>query len=66
MTYTHPLRRGNVTREIMKKRPPKRTDLRPKTVQVRVFPDTAKKLKAWAATKRVRVANIVSDMCEIY
>jgi len=55
-----------VTREIMKKRPPKRTDLRPKTVQVRVFPDTAKKLKAWAATKRVRVANIVSDMCEIY
>ena len=57
---------GNVTRELMKKRPPKRTDLRPTTVQIRVFPDTAKKLKAWAATKRVRVANIVSDMCEIY
>ena len=55
----NPLRRGNATREIMKKRPPKRTDLRPTTVQIRVFPDDAKLINACAKKKRVRAANVV-------
>jgi len=43
----------------MKKRPPKRTDLRPTTVQIRVFPDDAKEINRQAKAGRVRAANIV-------
>ena len=58
----NPLRRGNATREIMKKRPPKRTDLRPTTVQIRVFRKDAKRINALAKVERIRAANIVRHL----
>ena len=58
----NPMRRGNATREIMKKRPPKRTDLRPTTVQIRVFPEDAKRINALAKVDRIRAANVVRHL----